>query len=120
MDNLLHLVNGQLATWAAVALTTVFAIHFFVASQKSNTKRPPIVGYLVPWLGSAIAMGRDPDMFFRRARLVLYAIFTYLSNIFRGREQLGDVFGVRVAGKTHFHVTSASVSHSKLDSQGPT
>jgi hypothetical protein len=28
---------------------------------------PPNVPYLVPWLGSALSMGKEPDGFFRQA-----------------------------------------------------
>lgn len=32
--------------------------------RPSDTSRPPRVPYWIPWLGSALEMGKDPDGFF--------------------------------------------------------
>ena len=34
--------------------------------RSGNTLSPPQVGHWIPWLGSAITMGKDPDEFMRR------------------------------------------------------
>lgn len=37
-------------------------------TSNSGTRAPPRVPYWLPWIGSAVEMGKDPDAFFKRAR----------------------------------------------------
>ena len=42
-----------------------------VAYKKSRiTGRPPMVSYTIPWVGSAIDIGKNPDAFFKWAMFV--------------------------------------------------
>jgi hypothetical protein len=45
---------------ASVAFVTV-------QTRKQTDGGPPEVGHLLPWVGSAMEMGTDPDKFFRTA-----------------------------------------------------
>ncbi|KAF8576421.1 cytochrome P450 [Ramaria rubella] len=43
--------------------------------------RPPRVKYFLPWIGSAMEMGKDPDAFFRRARIKTLGLeMTYVTS----------------------------------------
>ncbi|THH20769.1 hypothetical protein EUX98_g8517 [Antrodiella citrinella] len=54
-------------------------------------ERPaPMVNYWLPWIGSAIALGRDPDAFFEAAK-----------------QECGPVFRVKAVGKDVTYVTSS-------------
>ena len=35
-----------------------------------TTGRPPVVSYTIPWVGSGIDLGKNPDAFFKRAMYV--------------------------------------------------
>ena len=41
-----------------------------VYKKNQITGRPPVVPYLIPWVGSAFDLGKSPDAFFRRAMCV--------------------------------------------------
>ena len=41
-----------------------------VYKKTQITGRPPVVSYVVPWVGSAFDLGKNPDAFFRRAMYV--------------------------------------------------
>ncbi|KAF9646400.1 cytochrome P450 [Thelephora ganbajun] len=60
-----------------------------VYKKKQITRRPPVVYYAVPWVGSAIDLGKSPDAFFKRA------IAKY-----------GDIFTVKAFGRTITYITS--------------
>lgn len=53
-----------------VASVLLFVIAKVVYKKNRNVGRPPVVSYLVPWVGSAIDLGKSPDAFFRRAMYV--------------------------------------------------
>ena len=53
---------------AASVLSLVIARAVYKKNQV--TGRPPVVSYTIPWVGSAIDLGRDPDAFFKRATYV--------------------------------------------------
>ena len=53
-----------------VASVLLLFIARTVYKKNQVTKRPPMVPYLVPWVGSAIDLGKSPDAFFRRAMYV--------------------------------------------------
>lgn len=38
------------------------------SSLADGVRKPPVVSYWIPWLGSALQIQRDPDSLFRRAR----------------------------------------------------
>ena len=38
--------------------------------RSRTTGRPPVVSYAVPWVGSALDLGKSPDAFFKRAMYV--------------------------------------------------
>lgn len=74
------------AVSAFAALLVVAAV---TLSKSKQSRAPPIVSYWVPWIGSAVTLGKDPDGFFKRAS-----------------EKLGPVFRVLAAGKNMTYVTS--------------
>lgn len=41
-----------------------------VLKRKRTTGRTPVVSYAIPWVGSAIELGKCPDAFFKRAMYV--------------------------------------------------
>ena len=41
-----------------------------VYKRHQVTGRPPVVSYTIPWVGSAIDLGKNPDVFFQRAMYV--------------------------------------------------
>ncbi|KAG8948477.1 Cytochrome P450 7B1 [Tulasnella sp. 424] len=77
-----------------VATTTAAAgavLVYYYTKKKSNARRPPVVSYTIPWIGSAVTLGKDPDAFFQNAR-----------------EKYGDIFTVQAAGMRSTYVTSAA------------
>ncbi|KAG8900376.1 Cytochrome P450 7B1 [Tulasnella sp. 403] len=75
---------------ATIAIAAILLGYQRSISKKASG-RPPVVPYWIPWLGSAIELGKDPDGFFRKAR-----------------ECHGDLFGVQAAGKFHYYLNSES------------
>lgn len=53
-----------------VASALLFVIAQAVYKRNQATGRPPVVSYVVPWVGSAIDLGKSPDRFFQRAMYV--------------------------------------------------
>ena len=51
------------------AIVLAIIVHALYEKQKRVWEgRPPIVSHLIPWVGSALEIGRGPDAFFDRAR----------------------------------------------------
>ncbi|KAG9001462.1 hypothetical protein FRB90_011603, partial [Tulasnella sp. 427] len=82
--------NKSMFAATAAASAVALGYHHY-AKKRSNDRRPPVVPFVIPWLGSAITLGRDPDAFFQKAR-----------------ETYGDIFTVQAAGHCWTYVTSAS------------
>ncbi|KAG8929246.1 hypothetical protein FRC00_001508, partial [Tulasnella sp. 408] len=78
------------ASLTLATTTAAVAVVYYYAKKKSSS-RPPVVPYTIPWIGSAITMGKDPDTFFHDARA-----------------KYGDIFTVQAAGMRSTYVTSAS------------
>ncbi|KAG9029893.1 Cytochrome P450 7B1 [Tulasnella sp. JGI-2019a] len=57
--------------------------------RRGGKNRPPVVSYILPWVGSAISIGKDADVFYKKAR-----------------EDHGDIFAVHVAGARFVYTTS--------------
>ena len=55
---------------AIVAGVLLLLIARTVYKKNQNIGRPPVVSYTVPWVGSAIELGKSPDGFFKRAMYV--------------------------------------------------
>lgn len=55
---------------ALVAVAFLAALQLFGRNSIRAKNVPPTVPYLLPWIGSAITLGMDPDAFFKRARWV--------------------------------------------------
>ncbi|KIO30342.1 hypothetical protein M407DRAFT_20609, partial [Tulasnella calospora MUT 4182] len=85
------LESNSSLTLATTAAAGAVAIGYYYVKKNSNSRRPPVVPYLIPWLGSAITLGKDPDAFFHDAR-----------------EKYGDIFTVQAAGMRSTYVTSAA------------
>ena len=45
----------------------LFIVAWTMHKRNRITGRPPVVSYAVPWVGSALDLGRCPDAFFKRA-----------------------------------------------------
>ena len=55
----------------AIAISLSLLVIARAAYRKTQTTgRPPVVSYIVPWVGSAIELGKSPDAFFERAMCV--------------------------------------------------
>ena len=94
-----------------VAIVLLLVIAWAVYKKSRVTGRPPLVPYAVPWVGSAIDLGKGHDAFFKRAMYVEY-LFTRLE----ARDKLpvvsakyGDVFTVKALGRTITYITSPQV-----------
>ena len=78
------------------------------SGSKPTAPGPPRVPYLLPWIGSAIAMGKNPDLFFQRVRLSTFkhdnrACLLMLIAI---SSNLGPVFKVKAVGQDLTYITS--------------
>ncbi|KAG8931691.1 hypothetical protein FRC01_000967 [Tulasnella sp. 417] len=80
-------------TVATTAVAGAIVVGYYYAKKKSDSQRPPLVPYTIPWLGSAITLGKDPDAFFKDSR-----------------EKYGDIFTVQAAGTRLTYVTSAAAT----------
>ncbi|RPD82424.1 cytochrome P450 [Lentinus tigrinus ALCF2SS1-7] len=92
-----------LVTQSPLAFALILVGLYWVVKilRPSDAKRPPRAPYWIPWLGSALEMGKDPDGFF--------------SNMTR---LLGPVFRVKAIGQEMVYVTSPSlISSVYRDSQ---
>ena len=83
-----------------------------VYGKSQVTGRPPVVPYVIPWVGSAIDLGRDPDAFFKRA---MYAEWFFMrletgADPVVSSDKYGDIFAVKAVGRTVIYVTSPHVS----------
>lgn len=77
----------------ATAVVLVIAARSLYEKQKRASEgRAPMVPYLIPWIGSAFEVGRDQDGFFERAR-----------------KKYGDVFAMKMFGRTITYVASPSL-----------
>lgn len=53
-----------------IASVLLLIIARVVYGRNRVTGRPPVVSYTVPWVGSALDLGKSPDAFFKRAMYV--------------------------------------------------
>ena len=54
---------------AAGVAVLVIAVHTLYEKRKRVSEgRAPMVSHLIPWVGSALEIGGDPDTFFKRAQ----------------------------------------------------
>lgn len=53
-----------------VIATFLLIIVHNVYKRSQPTSRPPVVSYVIPWIGSALELGKTPDAFFKRAMYV--------------------------------------------------
>lgn len=84
----LYLPNTSLAPldmdfelWREPMMIVVIVLLLIIAraayERNRMTGRPPMVSYAVPWVGSAIDLGKDPDMFFKRAMYVEQLFYAF-------------------------------------------
>lgn len=52
------------------AIILLLVVGRAVYNRNRNAGRPPVVSYAIPWVGSAIELGKNPDGFFKRAMYV--------------------------------------------------
>ena len=70
------LLDPQLQTlWASPKLLAAGAVVLTIAARilyekrkRVSEGRAPMVSHLIPWVGSGLEIGRDPDAFFVRAQ----------------------------------------------------
>jgi hypothetical protein len=64
----------DLELWKEPKVIAASVLLFIIAralyGKDRTTRRPPVVSYVVPWVGSAIELGKNPDAFFKRAMYV--------------------------------------------------
>lgn len=54
---------------AAGAITLAILVQALYEKRKRTSEgRAPMVSHLIPWVGSALEIGGDPDAFFNRAQ----------------------------------------------------
>lgn len=53
-----------------VAIVLSLIIVRVACKRNQTTNRPPVVSYTIPWVGSALDLGKDPDAFLKRAMYV--------------------------------------------------
>ena len=70
----LELWKKPMVIAASISLLIIARVAY---KRNRTTGRPPMVSYAVPWVGSAIDLGKDPDAFFKRAMYV-DRLFTHL------------------------------------------
>ncbi|GJJ07926.1 hypothetical protein Clacol_002133 [Clathrus columnatus] len=73
---------------AIIGLIT-FSIYKILNKDDDESGRPPLVKYRIPWLGSAIELGKDPDAVFQKAM-----------------QAFGPVFRIKAAGQEYTYITS--------------
>ena len=94
------------------AIVGLLIIAWAVYRKRQITGRPPVVPYVVPWVGSAIDLRRNPDAFFKRAMYAewfLVRLETGVDSVVFS-DKYGDVFAVKAVGRTVTYVTSPHVS----------
>lgn len=67
MSALREMLQDQLATGFALSLTA-FVLYKLLRQANGAQSKPPVVSYLVPWIGSAISMSKDPDTSIKNAK----------------------------------------------------
>ena len=70
----LELWKEPMVIAASISLLIIARVAY---KRNRTTGRPPMVSYAVPWVGSAIDLGKDPDAFFKWAMYV-DRLFTHL------------------------------------------
>ncbi|KAK0443199.1 cytochrome P450 [Armillaria borealis] len=75
---------------SGIVILVLFALHR--RSQLSRSLQPPAVPYILPWLGSAISMGKNPDAFFADCTV-----------------RFGPMFSVVAVGKKMTYITSSNL-----------
>ena len=95
-----------------MAIVLSLVIVRVACKRNQTTNRPPVVSYTIPWVGSALDLGKDPDAFLKRAM--------YVEQLFpcldaeddpppRLSAQYGDMFTVKAFGRSITYVTSPRV-----------
>jgi sterol 14-demethylase len=64
MNALSELWTETGATPILVSVLLLLPIAYLVISHLSSRDEPPTVWYWIPWVGSALSLGKDPDAFF--------------------------------------------------------
>lgn len=92
-----------------VASILLFAVTRMIYKKNRLTGRPRVVSYLVPWVGSAVELGKNPDAFFRRAMYVPPYSFGAGDESLLSSATHGDMFTVKTFGRTITYITSPHV-----------
>lgn len=94
-----------------VASVLLLIIARAVYKRNQATGRPPMVSYAIPWVGSAIDLGKSPDAFFKRAMYVgtSFARLDVRHEFHVFSAKYGDIFSVKAFGRTVTYVTSPQV-----------
>jgi len=53
---------------AGAVVLTVVARNLYEKRKRVTEGRAPMVSHIIPWVGSGLEIGRDPDAFFVRAQ----------------------------------------------------
>ena len=102
---------GGLVTQSPLSFALVLVGLYWIVKvlRPSDASRPPGAPYWIPWLGSALEMGKDPDGFFSNMTYVSsFPLVSSTPNVYN-RRLLGPVFRVKALGQEMVYVTSPAV-----------
>ncbi|OCH85566.1 cytochrome P450 [Obba rivulosa] len=95
MDALPEPLTGYYGLLFAFLLLAIGVLVVYTNYRSSGLHRPPRLPYWIPWLGSAIEIGKDPDTFFERTI-----------------QKLGPVFRLKTVGRDMIYVASPTLIQS--------
>jgi hypothetical protein len=94
-----------------LAAALVVALTYLVVASIRPRQGPPTVFYWIPWVGSALSLGKDPDRFFTWAQYVTnypYYRYRFHTHLYV-RERYGSLFRIKTFGSDSLYITSPSV-----------
>jgi hypothetical protein len=102
----------------ALGLLVPLVVYKLLSARK-RSDGIPMVPYTLLWVGSALTVGKNPDVFFRQAEYVVdwstcsTALYVHGADWIVRRERLGPMFRVMLFGSADVFVVSPPV---RLDS----
>jgi hypothetical protein len=67
-DGFLYSLSARLTQTSLLAAALLIPVTYLAVSTLRSSRRPAKVGYFIPWVGSALSIGRDSDRFFEDAQ----------------------------------------------------
>ena len=98
---------------AVVVALAIVAQTLYERRKRVSEGRAPMVSHLIPWVGSALEIGGNPDRFFSRAQYAQLfgwcATGDRVADLPTPRKKHGDVFAMKAFGRVVTYVVSPSV-----------